>query len=149
MLYKVLEFFSTCFKIGYVSFAPGTFGSIFSLLMWFLVYNYSLFIKLLIITTIFFLGVYSSEIISKKNNLKDPGFIVIDEFVGMWITLLLIPNGIIWYFLGFLFFRFFDIVKFYPANVFDKMDSGIGIMFDDVISGLYAGLIVQLFWIYL
>ena len=52
-------------------------------------------------------------------------------------------------FLGFLFFRFFDIVKFYPANVFDKMDSGIGIMFDDVISGLYAGLIVQLFWIYL
>ena len=106
MLYKVLEFFSTCFKIGYVSFAPGTFGSIFSLLMWFLIYNYSLFIKLLIITTIFFLGVYSSEIISKKNNLKDPGFIVIDEFVGMWITLLLIPNGVIWYFLGFLFSDF-------------------------------------------
>ena len=113
--------------------------------------KYSLLIKLLIIIIFFILGVYASEIISKKNNIKDPGYIVIDEFVGMWIALLLIPNGLTWYlyFLCFLFFRFFDIIKLYPANVFDKMDSGIGIMFDDIIAGLYAGLVIQLFWIFL
>ena len=148
MFYKILELYVTCFKIGYIPFGPGTFGSLLSLCLWFLIVNNSLFIKILLISIFFIIGVFASEIISKKNNEKDPGYIIIDELIGMWITLLLIPYGFNWYFLGFLFFRIFDIIKLYPANIFDKMNSGVGIMLDDVVAGLYAGISVQIIWIF-
>ena len=145
MLYKFLELYVTCFKIGYIPFAPGTFGSLFSLFLWLLIVNNSLFFKILIIFFLLIIGIISSEIISKKNNVKDPGYIIIDELIGMWITLLLIPyGGFNWYLLGFLFFRIFDIIKLYPSNIFDRMNSGVGIMFDDIIAGLYAGISVQI-----
>ena len=78
-------------------------------------------------------------------NIKDPGAIVWDEFVGMWITLIFVPEG--WYFLilGFLLFRLFDIVKPWPVNYLDRQISGgLGIMVDDVAAGLYAFASLQL-----
>ena len=68
MLHKFLELFVTCFKIGYIPIAPGTFGTIFSILIWFFIESYSLLIKSLIIIIFFIVGVYASEIISKMGS---------------------------------------------------------------------------------
>lgn len=82
----------------------------------------------------------------------DPSVVVIDEIIGMWITVLIV---IIWFsesvaltplalMISFLAFRIFDIFKLFPANYFDKMKSGFGIVMDDVVSGIYAGILSSL-----
>jgi len=93
----------------------------------------------------FILGIYVCDRAARKMNIKDPGAIVWDEFVGMWITLILLPEG--WYFLiaGFLLFRLFDIAKPWPVNYLDRqIPGGLGIMVDDVAAGLYALASLQL-----
>ena len=71
----------------------------------------------------------------------DHGGIVWDEFVGFWLTMLFAPAGLIWLLLGFGLFRLFDIVKPWPIKLLDqKVHGGFGIMIDDVLAGLFAGL---------
>jgi len=75
----------------------------------------------------------------------DHGGIVFDEWVGMWITMLLAPAGLWWLLLGFGLFRFFDIIKPWPINWLDeKVHGGLGIMLDDIVAGLMALLCLQL-----
>ena len=69
--------------------------------------------------------------------------IVIDEWVGQWIALWLIPHSFIWGFVSFLFFRIFDILKPGPVQLMDDIKSGTGIMMDDVIAGILALLVTQ------
>lgn len=81
----------------------------------------------------------------KRLKVKDPSWIVWDEFVGLWITLFLMPQGWHYLLLGFLLFRFFDILKPWPVNYFDRyLDGGLGIMMDDVAAGVYAFTALQL-----
>ena len=76
---------------------------------------------------------------------KDPGCIVWDEFVGLWITLFMLPFGWYWIFIGFGLFRFFDIVKPWPVSWADKsLSGGMGIMVDDVLAGFYGLACIQL-----
>jgi phosphatidylglycerophosphatase A len=139
---------SSGFFVGYIPFASGTFGSLFALLFLLIpgFYNYSVLI-ILIILLIPFSIITSNKMVPRYGD--DPSVVVIDEILGMWITLLInkflfefvnVPDIII---IGicFVLFRIFDIVKIYPANYFDKLKSGFGIIMDDVISGIYAGLI--------
>lgn len=119
---------------------PGTFGSAAAILPWLLFANipdlyYGL---LLIITTV--LGIYFCDKTARDMGVHDHGSIVWDEFVGMWITLWLIP-AFTWYWIlaAFLLFRLFDIWKPYPISWFDKqVDGGVGIMVDDIWAGIYA-----------
>ena len=81
----------------------------------------------------------------------DPSVVVIDEAVGMWITVLLYivlphdpPLDLIHLIICFFAFRFFDITKIQPAKYFDKLNSGFGIMMDDVVAGIYAGVAAHL-----
>ena len=75
---------------------------------------------------------------------NDPGIIVIDEFVGQWISLLFLPR-ILWiYVAAFMLFRIFDILKPFPANDSQKLKHGWGVMIDDVIAGIYTNLVLQL-----
>ena len=77
--------------------------------------------------------------------MKDPGCIVWDEFVGLWITLFLLPAGWYWIFIGFGLFRLFDIVKPWPVSWADKsLTGGMGIMVDDVLAGFYGLACIQL-----
>jgi len=62
----------------------------------------------------------------------------------MWIALLFVPNETIWLVLSFVLFRLFDILKIYPVNKMEKLNGGMGIMLDDVVAGLYAGLITSI-----
>ena len=138
-----LSFFGT----GYFPKAPGTMGSLATipLILGFNYFNVSLINTLIFTAILFIIACFVADYIQKKENVQDPGWIVIDEVIGMLITWLFIFPKVdpINLFLVFVFFRFFDIVKIYPANWCDKnIKSGMGTIIDDVVSALYAGLLV-------
>jgi phosphatidylglycerophosphatase A len=133
---------STFFFIGKFPIAPGSLASLITLLLWiFIPLNY--FLQFSTLTILFFLGIISSKKIAIEMNQKDPSEIVIDEVVGMGITLFMLPHEIILYLIGFIIFRIFDIFK--PSFIYtiQKFPHGWGIMLDDVISGIFAWLICQ------
>lgn len=136
--------FLSWFYSGKFPKAPGTFGSLASFPLIFLL-NY-LEVKTLYLITIIFI-IYSSAVfitdkIQKKFNLHDPQWIVIDEVIGMLVTWTFVQSvELPILFLVFVTFRFFDIIKIWPASYFDRLHHGIGTITDDVISGLYAGIL--------
>lgn len=137
--------FASCFYIGYIPKASGTFGSLFGILFFFIPGFDRTEVLLTSILICFLLGVITSGVMMKKFG-DDPSVVVIDEVVGMWISVFVFliftkgEYGI--YSLIFLFFafRFFDIVKVQPAKYFDNAGNQLGVMMDDVIAGIYAGL---------
>ena len=106
------------------------------------------FSNIIFISIFIFLTIYSLFFIKytlKKFDNKDPKEIVIDEFIGQSIPLLVCGNNLVLILISFIIFRIFDIFKIFPANVFDKnMDGTIGIIGDDVVAGLYTLLIIYL-----
>ena len=142
--YKFSEIICTVLYIGKSPIAPGTFGSLAALLCWFVIKpSISDPLFLLISGGIFFLGIACSEIIVRTDNLKDPQFIVIDEWVGMWIGLYLVEHDFFWGLAAFFCFRIFDIFKPGPIGEMDKMEGGIGVMMDDVVAGIITCLLMQ------
>lgn len=137
---------ATWFGSGLSPKAPGTVGSFCSLpLVLFGIYG-GLNTFLGVVLVLFFIGLWATNIVLKTQQEHDPGFIVIDETVGQSLTFLLaLPLGFgIWgILLGFLLFRFFDIVKLWPASFFDgRVRNAFGVMMDDVIAGLYAAVVL-------
>jgi len=129
---------------GLAPVAPGTAGSVMGLLLFMPVLYAPLPVQVVIIVIGFVLGVWVSDRVAEHMEVKDPGGIVWDEFVGMWITLLWLPSEI-WLLPAFLLFRLFDIWKPWPVRVADeKLAGGLGIMLDDVFAGLYALAAVQI-----
>ena len=141
---KLANWFSTIFKIGHLPIAPGTWGSLAALLVWYVIIGYISSITLIVLIVIIFgFGVYTSSIIEMQLTKKDPSVIVIDEWVGQWIALLFIPQSLLWGLVAFLLFRLFDIWKPYPIKNLDKMSGGWGIMLDDVLAGIYSLVVVS------
>ena len=139
------KLFLSMFGTGYAPFAPGTFGSLATLPLVFALSfcPYPLFVTLaLVIVGTIFTSIWTEQI-QNEEGLHDPQWIVIDECLGMltaWCFYL--GNDIKSLLVIFLLFRFFDIIKFWPASYFDKkMQHGAGVILDDIVSGLYAGLL--------
>ena len=144
MKLKLAEIIGTVLYVGKSPFAPGTVGSLVALVIWFILKPSIIDPLFLLITSaIFFLGIAVSTVLIEAWNKKDPKEIVIDEWVGMWISLYLVPHEIIWGLVSFFFFRLFDIFKPGPVQVMDDMDDSIGIMMDDVVAGILACLVTQ------
>ena len=144
MKLRISEIIGTVFYVGRSPFAPGTMGSLAALLVWYI--SKPLIIDplfLLITGGVFFMGIAVSTVLIDVWNEKDPKEIVIDEWVGMWISLYLVPHTILWGFVAFFFFRVFDILKPGPVQVMDDMDDAIGVMMDDVVAGILACLVTQ------
>ena len=142
--YKFSEIICTVLYLGKLPLAPGTFGSLAALGSWFFIKpSLSDPLFLLITGGIFFLGIACSEIIVSASNVKDPQYIVIDEWVGMWIGLYLVEHSIFWGLSAFFCFRFFDIFKPGPIGEMDKMDGSIGVMMDDVVAGILTCILMQ------
>ena len=141
---RLSEIISTVFFIGRFPIAPGTFCSFLAFLAWYFlrVYIDSEFI-LYISLVLFFIGVAVSTVYSESIDEEDPSEIVIDEWVGQWIALWMVPHSFIWGFVSFSFFRIFDIFKPGPIQAMDDIKSGTGIMMDDVIAGILALLVTQ------
>ncbi len=135
---------ATGFLSGYSPIAPGTAGSLIGILIYWFFLNSNL--NLLIISILFFiLGVFTSTEFERRNG-HDPPVVVIDEIVGMWISLLFIEKKLGTVLTAFLIFRLMDVVKPPPARTFDRLKGGFGIMMDDVIAGIYANVLTQIIW---
>ncbi|MFA6237366.1 MAG: phosphatidylglycerophosphatase A [Bacteriovorax sp.] len=136
-----LSFFGT----GFLPVAPGTWGTIATLpfLYAFGLLNppYFLFIPFIIVTTV--ISCFMAESAQKEFKFHDPQWIVIDEFLGMSVAWLFIQtHNLLHLLILFILFRFFDIIKVWPASYFDKkVHHGSGIILDDIVSGIYAGLV--------
>ena len=143
MIEKFNKNLFTLFGIGKLP-ASGTFGSFFTLLIYFILQKY--FNILTIIILLIFVTLYSLIFLNKtiKNfKQKDPKEIVIDEYIGQMIPLIACGNNIYLILVAFISFRFFDITKIYPANIFDKKIEGpLGIIGDDIIAGIYSLMII-------
>lgn len=127
--------------------APGTVGTFAALPFWLLISPLGLYLQLLVITVAFLLGIYLCDKTSRDLNVHDHGGIVWDEFVGVWVTLMFVPSSWLGVFAAFLVFRFFDILKPWPIKWLDKhVHGGFGIMIDDLIAGLFSGLLLLVFF---
>ena len=141
---KLAEITGTVFYIGKIPIAPGTCGSLASLVSWYFLKPFiSDPLFLLITGGIFFLGIAVSDVLIKAWKKPDPKEIVIDEWVGMWISLYLVPHEWKWGLLAFLAFRVFDIFKPGPIQKMDEMHDAIGLMMDDVVAGILSCLLIQ------
>ncbi|MCP4995177.1 MAG: phosphatidylglycerophosphatase A [Gammaproteobacteria bacterium] len=124
--------------------APGTFGTLAAVPLYLLVQPLSAINYLLLVITLFLVGIWLCDRTSKDLGVHDHGGIVWDEWVGLLITLWLAPMGWHWLIAGFLLFRFFDILKPWPIGWLDRrVHGGLGIMLDDVVAGLFAFVLLQ------
>jgi phosphatidylglycerophosphatase A len=158
---------ATC-GVGYLPLAPGTWGSLVGIGVFILVrgaamkmffglgatrrfnllnvYYGVIVFELVVVSAIALIGIWAASRTEKLSAKKDPGKVVIDEVVGQFIALIPVPFvlGAAWWtaILAFILFRFFDIVKPYPAGKLESLESGLGIMADDVVAGVYAAIVV-------
>jgi len=138
-------FISTGAFSGYFPVAPGTAGSLVGALIVWKLQNVSAALLFILSAALLFLGVWAGSKTAKILKQADPSKVVIDEIVGMMITMIGIPVTGFTLGLGFLLFRFLDVWKPFPANYFDKrLKNGWGIMLDDVVAGIYGNIILQL-----
>lgn len=138
----ISKLIATGFFFGYVPIAPGTAGSLIAVFIyWFFINsNLQLFLTLLVF---FILGIPTSAKFEKRDG-HDPSIVVVDEMVGMWVSLLFVEKKILNVLISFLLFRTMDIIKPPPAKKFDNMSGGLGIMMDDIVAGIYANILTQI-----
>ena len=149
---KLSQIISTLFYIGYFKWMPGTMGSLFSMIIIILLKHFlnNIFF-VCIFVLLFFISLKLIEIYSKSINKHDSSEIVIDEFLGIYFIMIFLDyisfsNILIDITLAFIFFRIFDILKPFPINFIDKkFNNSFGVIFDDIIAGIYS--LVTLFLI--
>ncbi len=119
--------------------APGTVGTLAALLPWIWLRDLPAPAYLGICAMAFVLGTWLSQRLTRQPGTEDPGWIVIDEWVGIWLALFLLPAGWLWLLAGFALFRLFDIAKPWPVGWADRsLHGGLGVMLDDALAGLMA-----------
>ncbi|WP_457621788.1 phosphatidylglycerophosphatase A family protein [Persephonella sp.] len=133
---------STGLYVGKIPIAPGTLGTIVGiipiLIYWTKGGSYMLINQISITLAVFFIGIWASTVVVETFKEKDPDYVVIDEIAGYMVAMIgIVPS---WQnlLIAFILFRFFDIVKPPPIKFFERLPSGIGIMADDIIAGLYV-----------
>lgn len=141
---------ATALGAGYSPFAPGTMGAIVGCIALWLLEKYNListtstpilFIGLIVITTI--LGIIATDKLEEDWG-KDPSKVVLDEVIGMWITMMFVPFSFLNVLIGFGLFRFFDIAKPLGIRKLESLKGGVGVMADDILAGIYANITLQI-----
>ena len=159
---KINFLFVTLFGIGKLKKIPGSYASLVTTLFLFILFNvlnFSPNIFLIIVIIVFLISLYAVNIFIKDLDNKDPKEVVIDEFVGQSIPICLYEiahRGIeetsqilISYFIMFILFRIFDIVKPYPVSYYDKkFKNSFGVIMDDVCAGLYVVVVLVLYMVF-
>lgn len=137
---------ATVFRIGYLPLAPGTWCSLFAVLIWyFLFIDISIFNYLIIILIVSILGVFASNDVIQDTGREDPSEVVIDELAGQWLALIGLPHSIGFAFASFVLFRILDIAKPFPIKQLESMPRGWGVMLDDLSAGLITCGIIHLY----
>ena len=141
---KVAWFIGTGSGVGLAPVAPGTFGTAAALLIYYVLPVPSgspIFLSIILVGLV--VGIWATGILSTDNN-PDPGKVVWDEYVGLWITCFLLPKTWEWLILAFLIFRILDILKPWPIRRVESLPKGWGIMLDDVLAGIYGNLCINI-----
>ena len=128
---------------GYSPIAPGTAGSAVGLLLFVPLSLLPPLVQLAVTIAVFVAGVLASTHVARLLARKDPGVVVIDEVVGVWVSLLFLPFTPAVALLAFLLFRLLDMVKPFPARQFEALPDGLGIMADDVMAAVYVNLLLR------
>jgi len=158
---KINFLFVTLFGIGKLKKIPGSYASLVTTIFLFFlfhIFNISANIVLISVILIFFISLYSINIFIKDLDNKDPKEIVIDEFIGQSIPICLYEIAhvgtketsqvLTFYFIMFILFRIFDIVKPYPVSYYDKnFKNSFGVIMDDVCAGLYVVAVLVLYMV--
>ena len=133
------HFISLGFGSGLAPKAPGTFGTLVAFPLYMLIADYTMPIELAMITLLFLLGIWTSNLTGKALGASDHGSIVWDEIVAMMLVLTFLPHCYINYTVAFLLFRLFDIWKPFPIRQCDaKIKGGFGVMLDDILAAVYT-----------
>ena len=140
-----IHFIALGFGSGLMPKAPGTFGTLAVIPVYYLCKDLSLFHYLLMVTLVSIAGIFICQYTSDALKVHDHPGIVIDEFAGFLITMIAVPFSWQWLLIGFLLFRFFDIIKPWPISFLDKkIHGGLGIMIDDIVAGFFALILMHL-----
>ena len=130
---------ATSLGVGYVPVASGTFGSAAGLVLW-AVLPSTLVVQATAIVVLFVVGSWSGSVAERHFGRTDPGEVVVDEVMGMLLTLFLTGVGWTGAVAGFFLFRIFDIVKPFPARRLEHLPGGLGVMADDAMAAIYANI---------
>ncbi len=137
------------FGSGLTPYAPGTWGTLAAVPLYLALSTLPGWLYLSIVVAAFILGVYVSSIVTRELGVEDFSGVVWDEMVGYWLTMLFIPVHWIWMVLGFVLFRFFDILKPFPIGWVEKrVQGGFGVMLDDVLAAIPAWMILKCLYHY-
>lgn len=132
------------FGLGLIPVAPGTFGSLLGIPLWWFTPPV-LWLQLLVGAAVVLAGIRICGESARRIGVHDHGGIVWDEVAGMYLTLLVVPREFWWIVASFLAFRLFDILKPWPIRDLDhRLQGGLGIMLDDVMAALYAACLLLL-----
>ena len=141
-----VNFLAFGFGTGLAPVAPGTFGSLPGVLLFWLTLDFGLYVQLAVAAALALIGVWICGESARRIGVHDHGGIVWDEIVGMYVTLFLAPESVFGFVLAFVLFRVMDIVKPWPIRDLDhSMRGGVGIMLDDLLAALYAALLLALY----
>lgn len=164
-----LDYFSlavSTFGVGFIPLAPGTWGSAIGVLIYIFfaqieesfdrffvphgwetlqITAWNHFINSILFLLFCLLGIWAASRATKLFQDKDPQKVVVDEVIGQLLVFLFVPFGISWKLIlaGFLLFRLFDIWKPYPINSLEKLPAGLGVCADDILAGVYGGVILS------
>lgn len=140
---------ATFFGAGRIQPGPGSWGSLCAILVWLAVAHlvparWQPEVLAVLIMGAISVGIPAASRVEEASGIEDPQFVVIDEVIGQWISLLFVPLTWKTVAVGFILFRGFDIVKPPPARQLERLPTGTGIVADDIAAGAYALVIMQL-----
>jgi phosphatidylglycerophosphatase A len=141
-----VHFLAFGFGTGLAPFAPGTFGSLPGILLFWLTMDFGLYVQLGVAAAITLAGIWICGESARRIGVHDHGGIVWDEIAGMYLTLMVAPFSVFGWILAFGLFRIMDIVKPWPIRDLDhRLGGGVGIMLDDLAAALYAAILLVLY----
>jgi len=142
---KIILFFATGLGLGYAPLVPGTFGTLLGVALYFFLGRISLWIFIPILVALTLVSFWLADQAEQILLTRDPQVVVIDEVAGYLVTMVSFSSSWKYLLLGFVLFRFFDIVKIWPASYFDRAARrGWAVVMDDVAAGVFANIIMQL-----
>jgi len=141
-----VHFLAFGFGTGLAPIAPGTFGSLPGVLLFWLTAGFGLYVQFAVVAALTLAGIWICGESARRLGIHDHGGIVWDEITGMYLTLMVAPFSVVGWVLAFALFRFMDIVKPWPIRDLDhRLGGGVGIMLDDLVAALYAAVLLGLY----
>jgi phosphatidylglycerophosphatase A len=140
----IAKLVATFFYVGYFPYAPGTMGTLAAVPLYFLVSGFPYYFYIPFTVLFIVLSIWAAGVAEGIFGEKDPGLIVADEVSGYLVTMIFIPFSLTNLVIGFFLFRLFDIVKPPPSRQAEKLSGGLGVVMDDVMSGVYANIVLQI-----